>query len=190
MPLRSKIVSYWKDKYILESGEICLFDDYSFEKCEPVVIDIGEPHCFGCGEFIEDVILRNDYDELLNTDPLSLWDVPQSRELSRCHIVPCSLGGGKSRDNLFLLCSDCHRESPDTIFPQAFFRWVFDRRRKGPKLVSAIRRAAKSLSKNVDLDSCCNISVDWNNFVSDHQGYIKENSLFAAITSFYLEAAE
>ena len=40
------------------------------------------------------------------------------------HIVPKSIGGSNDVDNLFLLCRDCHRESPDCSDDRFFFKWV------------------------------------------------------------------
>ena len=37
-------------------------------------------------------------------------------------------GGDDTPDNLFLLCEECHIDSPDTYNKEAFFRWVRRRR--------------------------------------------------------------
>lgn len=52
-------------------------------------------------------------------------------KLNRCHIIPHSAGGEDNPNNLFLLCEDCHINSPDTSNQSNFFRWVYNRRMKG-----------------------------------------------------------
>lgn len=47
--------------------------------------------------------------------------------LERAHIVPHSLGGSCEADNLFLLCSYCHKENPDTIYRDMFFHYIKNR---------------------------------------------------------------
>lgn len=42
----------------------------------------------------------------------------------RAHIVARSLGGSEDPENMFLLCADCHVNSPDTVNPRAFVSWV------------------------------------------------------------------
>lgn len=49
------------------------------------------------------------------------WDkVP----LQRCHIIPKSLGGTDTVDNLFLMCKECHDLAPNTPSRTAFLKWV------------------------------------------------------------------
>jgi hypothetical protein len=43
--------------------------------------------------------------------------------IERCHIVPKSLGGSNDPLNLVLLCSQCHKKSPDTNLPEIMFDW-------------------------------------------------------------------
>ncbi|UTD55478.1 HNH endonuclease [Halomonas sp. MS1] len=40
------------------------------------------------------------------------------------HIVPHSLGGRSTPTNLFLLCNECHVQSPDFLDPKAFIQFV------------------------------------------------------------------
>lgn len=49
------------------------------------------------------------------------WDkVP----LQRCHIIPKSLGGLDTADNLFLMCKECHDLAPNTVYRDIFLKWV------------------------------------------------------------------
>lgn len=50
------------------------------------------------------------------------WD--QAKVLQICHIIPESLGGSGTVDNLFLLCPDCHDAAPDTAFSDRFLEWA------------------------------------------------------------------
>lgn len=47
-PSHSKIVDYWKDKYISDKFEII---NYKEEGAIPVINDWGEPECWACGLF-------------------------------------------------------------------------------------------------------------------------------------------
>ncbi len=46
------------------------------------------------------------------------------KELQKCHIVPKSLGGPDSPNNLVPLCSLCHDEAPDVKDPEAIWTWI------------------------------------------------------------------
>lgn len=104
LPTKSEIFNYWKGQL---SGH-------------GILIDWGEPGCWACGFHY-----GNKYDvrrpdaawEII----LRCWDrVP----LQRCHIVPKSLGGSNTVDNLFLMCRECHDLAPNTPFPEIFFEWA------------------------------------------------------------------
>lgn len=132
-----KIFDYWKDKVILSSGEVKTFKD-----CKPVldlelvVYDWGEPSCWACGEH---AINEKELHRFFESHPdtacpdffKNLYALKTVRHhLNRCHIHPNALGGPDSPDNLFLMCEECHMLSPDTTNRAAFFRWVYDRRKK------------------------------------------------------------
>lgn len=53
-------------------------------------------------------------------------EIDQSRNttIERCHIVPASLKGSFSPLNFVLLCSRCHRKSPDINSNTAIFKWM------------------------------------------------------------------
>lgn len=104
LPSKSQIFEYWKDR-LLDKG---------------VFIDWGEPSCWVCG-FHYDAkydIRRPDasWEEILRC-----WEkIP----LQRCHIIPRSLKGPDSPENLFLMCRECHDLAPNTSIPEIFFEWV------------------------------------------------------------------
>jgi ribosomal protein L37E len=52
------------------------------------------------------------------------WRCGYKSNLERCHIIPHSLGGSDSTDNLVLLCRRCHRESPNVKDPSFIWRWL------------------------------------------------------------------
>ncbi|GHE92550.1 hypothetical protein GCM10018785_68420 [Streptomyces longispororuber] len=81
----------------------------------PHLYGLDHPCCFACGWFSEH------------------WDKPTPRArwqratLDRAHIVPRSLGGADTVDNLLLLCRPCHQESPDWSEPREMARWIAKR---------------------------------------------------------------
>lgn len=53
--------------------------------------------------------------------------------IERCHVIPHSLGGKDNPLNFVLLCSDCHRKSPDIKDEFSIFKWMeqeFDKRKE------------------------------------------------------------
>lgn len=113
----SAILNYWIDRGITARGDV------SETRGMPVVISPWEPQCWCCGErvFLGE-LPKCDSDE-------KLWDHPKARsKLNRCHIVPKSLGGPDSPENLFLMCEACHEAAPDTKNREGFLRWVYRKR--------------------------------------------------------------
>ena len=126
----SSIFDYWKNKAITSDGTV-IEDDFDDKNSIPVVYDWGEPCCWACGKFIKKSFEVKDYEELANKSPQKLYDSPKVRsEYNRCHIIPRQAGGGDDPSNLFLLCEECHEESPDTLNPKNFFKWVYKKRKK------------------------------------------------------------
>lgn len=127
----SKIVGYWKDKCVTADGDVKSLTDASVDD-EEVIIDCGEPECWGCRKQILKVHDLKTYEQTILKDACKIWDAAIVREsLQRCHIVPHALNGDdKDPSNYFLLCESCHKESPDTANPKNFLRWFY-RKRKG-----------------------------------------------------------
>lgn len=125
----SSIFDYWKSKAITSDGTV-IEDDFDDKNSIPVVYDWGEPCCWACGKFIEKSFEIKNYEELANKSPQKLYDHPKVRsEYNRCHIIPRQAGGSNDPSNLFLLCEKCHEESPDTLNPKNFFKWVYKKRK-------------------------------------------------------------
>jgi len=121
------IVQYWKDKGITSNGKVV---SAGTENSELVVEDWGEPMCWGCSKPIISDVEKRKQGELTDEDVKDIWSAKKiSSKLNRCHITAKSLGGSDEAYNLFLMCHECHFLSPDTINREAFFRWVYKRRR-------------------------------------------------------------
>ena len=121
------IFEYWKDKAILENGEIVDGRTTKSEGCVRVMIDWGEPSCWAC-----DAPVLTTYEKKCESvgDLSKIWNDSRVRKhLNRCHIVPRTKGGLDSPSNMFLMCPSCHEKSPDTTNACSFFRWVYDQRK-------------------------------------------------------------
>lgn len=128
------IMDYWKDKCITSDGDIEIEIGYpgakenlDVQNTIPVVYDWGEPCCFACG------CMNWNYTEYYGNDNeidiKKTWNQANVRRaLQQAHIIPKSLGGQLTPDNMFLLCPHCHEESPDTSYPKEFFKWIYWRR--------------------------------------------------------------
>ena len=131
------IFEYWTDKAITQKGEVINARDYKFLEDSLVVDDPYVPRCWGCGKpavrdsHLDEWITKTCGDGDEETQLKNLWNSKETRHrLNRCHIVPGALGGEDKPSNLFLMCEECHRLSPDTIYPSAFFKWVAQRRKQ------------------------------------------------------------
>jgi len=49
------------------------------------------------------------------------------RNFDRCHIIPRSLGGSDSAENLVLLCPRCHKQAPNVNDPSFMWFWLRSR---------------------------------------------------------------
>ncbi len=104
LPSKSQIFEYWKDR-LLEKG---------------FFIDFGEPSCWGCGFHYGTKYDIKRPDASWETI-LRCWEkIP----LQRCHIIPRSLCGADSVENMFLMCRECHDTAPNTNIPEIFFEWA------------------------------------------------------------------
>ncbi|MFJ4435098.1 HNH endonuclease [Streptomyces sp. NPDC088923] len=71
------------------------------------------PCCFACGWFGEK------WEKAATAK--GRWGAAR---LDRAHIVPDSLGGPATADNLLLLCKRCHEDSPDWPDREEMARWI------------------------------------------------------------------
>lgn len=150
-----RIFDYWKDKAILPSGEVTSMDDESSSGLEWVVSDWGEPCCWACGDpAINDEELIRFFDAHQDTEDADffkkLYGLKTVRHhLNRCHIIPNALNGPDSPENLFLMCEECHVLSPDTTNCAAFFRWVYDRKKRYTHGVMTPREMIERINKEL-----------------------------------------
>lgn len=181
----SKIFNYWKDKCIDENGNIHIEGKYPYEKSVEVVYDWGEPCCWCCRTPVPSSLYENPkYEEYLNEDCSKIYNLPQVKSyLQRCHIIPNCLGGSSAPSNLFLLCPSCHRDSPDTINPQMFFKYIYEERKNGGR-INRIIKADKELRKDL---GCALYFMDTKNIKIDKNIIGMHSSSFAHKTLEYSE---
>lgn len=129
VPTHYSIFNYWKDRAITRSGIDVYCKDFSDESMM-VVDDWGEPCCWACGREVNLEKYNGYHAEQAQNNLVKIYGYAKVKErLQRCHIVSHTLDGSDSDPaNYFLLCSKCHRESPDTENPRNFFRWVYRKR--------------------------------------------------------------
>ena len=52
------------------------------------------------------------------------WRCGSPKDLTRCHIIPHSLGGNDEPSNYVLLCRACHEEAPNVADPEIMWDWL------------------------------------------------------------------
>lgn len=120
----SKIYEYWCGKGILENGKIS--DDLGLAIIENDYL----PSCWACGKLVNGKDIFS-WDKYIEEEPKKLWsDKKVNSKLQKCHILAKQFDGQDTPENLFLMCADCHAESPDVKNREAFFRWVYRRRKE------------------------------------------------------------
>lgn len=155
-PSHSKIVDYWKDKYISDKFEII---NYKEEGAIPVINDWGEPECWACGLFNYKIYEDDNYEKYRLSDRVfKIWDLNASKSLlQRAHIIPKMCGGDDSISNYFLLCKKCHEESPDHMDNRFFFAYIryckkesqAIRRSRNEEIEKAVYCLANEMNKNI-----------------------------------------
>lgn len=114
-----EICNYWKDKAITKEFKVKLWSECTDEEEAVKIVDFpDEIVCWACGILPFYSIDTENKEKMWNQDHL----------LNRAHIVAQSKGGDDTPSNLFLLCPNCHEESPDTTNPQNFYAWVYYKR--------------------------------------------------------------
>jgi 5-methylcytosine-specific restriction endonuclease McrA len=152
LPSKSEIFDLWKEK-IFELG---------------LFLDWGEPSCWVCGFHYEAKYDIGKSDAAWN-EILARWNkIP----LQRCHIIPRSLGGPDSPDNLFLMCKECHDLAPNTNIPDIFFEWAKSQSwelRNRNRLIEAFRSFQIEESSYEEFLSTIS-SESFNNWAKDKVG--------------------
>ncbi|WP_294562249.1 hypothetical protein [uncultured Traorella sp.] len=155
VPSRKQIAEYWKGKYISKNLEV--IDDYE-EDALPVISDWGEPECWACCEFNLKIYNNPNYEKLRTSkNYMIIWNLPEVKFLQKAHIKSKMLGGENVPSNYFLLCKECHQESPDFQDPRYFFAYIRNsrknevkiRKRRENEMMRAIYELAFQLNKNI-----------------------------------------
>lgn len=156
-PSHSQIAEYWKDKYI--SRDFDIIDHYE-DGADPVIEDRSIPSCMACGFHNERIYSNPKYEKYMNQDKetFSVWNLTEAKcILQRCHVIPRMVGGENQVSNYFLLCKECHQESPDYMDTKFFFAYIrhvryrkfkiFEKRRY--ELLKACYDLALQMNKNI-----------------------------------------
>ena len=120
MTTKYDIYSYWKNKAITKNFEVKRWNDCIAE--DEAINVTGFPdeiYCWACE--------MPPYNTADTDNIKTLWN--QDHLLTKAHILAKSIGGDDSPSNLFLLCPNCHEESPDTTNPINFFAWIYYKRK-------------------------------------------------------------
>lgn len=119
-----KIFEYWRDKDITKDGRVIIRPERESLR---VVGDEYHPCCWACGRPVKRSEMFSD--EVYARSLSEVWsDKNVNHVLQKSHIIARQFGGADVPENLFLLCEDCHADSPDTRNKATFFRWVYRRR--------------------------------------------------------------
>jgi len=141
MITRYKIFEYWKDKCITNDGEVEEEGQIAYDKSICVIGDWGEPKCWACGSWISTPVEGT-------KDYKTIWNY-SNQGLEKCHIIAKQFGGENTPENLFLLCTRCHRLSPDTKNKKRFYTWVYKERTEGASWLKEITDGLIKYSKEV-----------------------------------------
>lgn len=166
LPKKSEIFDYWKSR-LHEHG---------------ILIDWGEPDCWACGfHYGSKYDIRKPdagMDKIFRC-----WDkVP----LQRCHIVPKSLGGTNSVENLFLMCRECHDSAPNTPFQSIFLEWAKNQShflREGEKIKSAMRSFGLDATEDLAKIESIIHSESFKAWLKDKVGFHRPQSNYAPASS-------
>lgn len=146
-----EIMEYWKDKVITKDYQVGTLNNEKISdlNSEIIIIDWEEPMCWGCGRPAIDFTLIDKQDSIKD-----IWNNRYvSKRLQRCHIFAKQHGGNNDASNLFLLCSKCHEESPDTVYPKHFYSWVYNKRKAGgyiKEFIDEVEKVSKYMNINIE----------------------------------------
>jgi len=169
-------------------------------------LDIGEPRCWGCGNYSSEW----DYTEWKSAPcPIieaSIEDLCKNwnrLSLQICHIIPRSRGGTHHPHNLVLMCHVCHDEAPDCTDRHYFIDWLDNRAvayrdRKFREFQDACKALGLSIEEMGNISEIITLDQRWNefrdyqaDFSSLHWGSggvnLKLTSWVSAMHSFYYE---
>lgn len=137
-----QIYNYWKDKAITNKLEIKPRAECTAEE-EPLSVTEfpDEIFCWACQ--------MPPYKQGIHRTLGGLWN--SDRLLQRAHILAKSLRGEDKPENYFLLCPQCHAESPDTTDARLFFAWVRYKRMHESYFV-VLRRNMKKAAEILGVD--------------------------------------
>lgn len=127
------------------------------ERFAPMLQDIGAPCCFACDWHSE---------RWNKATPRASWE---RATLERAHIVPRSLDGSDDASNVILLCSPCHRDSPDWHDPSAMARWIAERPDRASKEVEELGDWARAALEVPEFQALL-AEYEANPDVSDEEG--------------------
>ena len=188
------IFDYWKDKCITKDGKFEIEIGYeahddrkaNIQNSIAVVRDWGEPECWACRQEVPGY----DYGKI-DQGLSEVWkDKNVVHFLNKAHIIPHALGGGENPENMFLLCEECHRDSPDTKYKDQFFKWVYKRRHQ-PKSKGAMYliEAAKWLEEHGLPLLVTGEEWSFEN-INTHGGYIAPESYISSAVGVNVERWE
>ena len=115
MPAPFKIAKWWKNQEGLEEIQRIGQAYGPLPAGKLADIDLFSPCCWACKGPRNAAFRRN----------RGRWKSYRARNLplQRCHIKPHALGGSSEPSNLLLMCSDCHKQNPDSNNTALFWRW-------------------------------------------------------------------
>jgi len=191
-----EIYNYWKDKAITKDFEVKLWEACIAEDEAVKIIDFpDEIVCWACGLPPYNSIDTEKVEALWNHDHL----------LDRAHILAHSKGGKDVPSNLFLLCPNCHAESPDTTNPQNFYAWIYYKRKfENWAQIYKMELEKVAKIKGIDLEKlleyCVHLNFDFNSIeairkqLSErcalHGGAISMSSKMLSFIDILLEGIE
>lgn len=167
MPNHSEIVEHWKNKGITPDGEVVNLNETGFDKdIKLVVMDIGEPVCWACDNSINKAYNNSKYYKLLQTEPTKIWNFDAVKSsLERAHVVPKAITKNNDVSNLFLLCKECHRQSPDHTNETHFYRFIYNQSKRYIQGINAqdlndFYQNAKAEGIRIDLNDFKEIDIN------------------------------
>ena len=143
------------------------------------LVDPGEPNCWACGFYRNSDEIDYDFSND-GENAFECWNRAAKDFLEKCHIVPYAISQDDSLSNFVLLCSDCHKESPDTISIPAFQIWLDNKEYFGSDMDNTLREGLKAFKIfNLDVETVANIILedDKKTLTPEFAKYYSENTV-------------